>query len=52
MKKTYYLLSLGLILTLTSCEKHKSSDTTIMGKWKWAMTEMSGGNARYCIFRN
>lgn len=47
MKKAFFLLSVGLILTLTSCEKHKTYDTTIIGKWKWVMTEMLGGNARY-----
>lgn len=47
MKKTSFLLSLALILTLASCEKHNNPVTTINGKWKWAMTEMLGGNARY-----
>lgn len=47
MKKASFLLSLALILTLTSCEKHNNPVTTINGKWKWAMTEMLGGNARY-----
>ena len=47
MKKASFLLSLALILTLTSCEKHNNPVTTINGKWKWTMTEMIGGNARY-----
>jgi len=47
MKKISFLLFLGLILTLACCEKHKTYETTILGKWKWARTEMLGGNFRY-----
>lgn len=47
MKKITLLLSLVLLLlSLISCEKHKVSDTPILGKWKWVMTEMIGGYAR------
>jgi hypothetical protein len=47
MKKAFFLLTIGLILILSSCEKHKNYDTTLIGKWQWTMTEMLGGNARY-----
>jgi len=47
MKNIPLILSLVLILTFSNCEKQKIVNTSIIGKWKWEMTEMLGGNARY-----
>ena len=47
MKNIPLILSLVLILTFSNCEKQKIVNTSIIGKWKWEMTEMLGGNASY-----
>jgi hypothetical protein len=47
MKIISIILSFGLILTFTNCEKHKIVDTLLLGKWKWEMTEMLGGSLHY-----